>query len=176
MSARGWCKMHYQRWYKHGDPNICLQQHYSSPEESFATRTEWQGDCLVWVGSTVDGYGMMHVNRVKVSSHRWIWEKKKGPIHEGEQIDHICWNRACVNTDHMRIVSHTQNQQYMSGARTDNNSSGRRNVHKSGNNWKVDIQCNNKRHVFGPYQTIDEAAAVAEKARLELFGEFAGKG
>lgn len=37
--------------------------------------------------------------------HRYVWEKTKGPIPPGLEIDHQCRVRACCNVDHLRVVT-----------------------------------------------------------------------
>lgn len=113
--------MHWKRWRKYGDPQGGVP-HYTSSEESFAARTEWQGDCLVWVGGkTADGYGRITAGG-KTFAHRYAWERENGPIPEGMQVDHICWNRACVNAQHLRLATRYENARNLSGPRADNTS------------------------------------------------------
>lgn len=173
--ARGWCTKHYNRWLQHGDPYYVEVTVSRSPEESFLNHTEWQGECLVWTRYLYEGYGVIWVNGKSIPVHRYAWERENGRIQDGLEIDHICWNRACVNVDHLRLVTRSQNCSYRSGAQP-GSKSGIRNVHKHGNNWRVSFKKNQKRHSFGTYKTIEEAAAVAERARQELFGNYAGKG
>jgi hypothetical protein len=71
-------------------------------------------DCIVWSASKFKGgYGQFKArcgDRLKnYLSHRWIWEQTNGTIPEGMKLDHICKNRACVNTFHLRVVTQRQN-------------------------------------------------------------------
>lgn len=52
-----------------------------------------------------DGYIALEVDGRCVMVHRYVWEQENDPIPEGMLIDHICRNRACCNTDHLRIVT-----------------------------------------------------------------------
>lgn len=174
--SRGWCSLHYQRWYQNGDPEFVAYVRTRAPEESFALRTEWQGDCLIWVGSkTSDGYGRLRVSGRVAYAHRYAWEKVNGPIPHGMVIDHKnhC-DRACVNVDHLRLVTPQQNSYHRSGAEK-GSKSGIRNVHQWRGKWQVVVVKNGKYHYFGVYDDIDEAAEVAQAAREELFGAYAGR-
>lgn len=173
--AWGWCDPHYRRWRRHGDPTGGIT-YYSSPEEAFAAKTEWRGECLEWTGSRMrNGYGTTTVNRGSVLAHRYAWERANGPIPEGMEIDHICHNRACANVEHLRLVTSAQNS-FNRGGPLDRSISGIRNVRKNHKGWQVSLQKNGQWFGFGTYPTIEEAAEVAERARKELFGEFAGRG
>ena len=63
------------------------------------------------------------------------------------------------------------------GATNQNKSSGIRNVYPTRNGkWFVRIVKMGVPHYFGTYVHIEDAIEVAENARKELFGEFAGRG
>ena len=68
--------------------------------------------CWVWQ-RYVDksGYGEIHVpgyigNR---RAHRIIYERHKGKIPDGLDLDHLCRNRRCVNPDHLEPVTRREN-------------------------------------------------------------------
>ena len=41
--------------------------------------------------------------------HRFVYEKYKGPIPDGLQLDHLCRVRSCVNPDHLEPVTNQIN-------------------------------------------------------------------
>ena len=173
--ARGWCSVHYGRWRGHGDP-LSPVAHYADTGEAFSVRTEWHGDCLVWVGSiNASGYGQIKVEGRLVKAHRYAWERVNGPIADGMVIDHVCWNRACVNVDHLRLATPQQNRWNLSGAMKDRKHDLPRGVYHSREGYLAHVRAEGVRHYLGTYATPEEASAVAEAKRKELFGEFAGR-
>lgn len=67
--------------------------------------------CWLWTGSLDNGYGRFQLNGKQVRMPRAAWLVHKGPIMEGYEPDHLCRVRACVNTDHMELVTHLVNVQ-----------------------------------------------------------------
>jgi hypothetical protein len=82
--------------------------------------------CIQWhksLGTT--GYGQIGVEGKMWRAHRWLWTKVNGPISQGFVLDHTCHNeaaakgecagghtcvhRACVNLDHLQLVSQSEN-------------------------------------------------------------------
>lgn len=146
---------------------------FKSAEESFAYRTERRGDCLAWVGGVdSSGYGLIWHEERKKKAHRYAWERANGPIPDGMFIDHTCFNRACVDVSHLRLVTVSQNSRNRAGANKTNRLSGVRNVYLEGTRYLVRV--GTKR--FGRYSTVEEAAVVADRVRAEAFGVFAGRG
>ena len=172
--GRGWCGMHYQRWAKHGDPLAGPTVH-RSPEEAFAARTEWDGGCLVWTGMRAPGgYGALRAEGRMVLVHRYAWERENGPIPEGMQVDHKCWNKACANVEHLRLASPSENSAYLSGAR-EGSKSGVRGVYREGRKWVALTKKGGRTYRGGVYQTIQEAEAAVIALRAKVHGEYAGK-
>lgn len=173
--ARGWCSGHYARWQKTGDtrPGEPLMDRIADPYQAFAARTKRQGRCLIWTGAKVRGYGTLTADGRTEYVHRWIYEQTHGPIPSGAIIDHICQISACVEVTHLRAVTRAQNNSYRRGP-MHYTRSGVRNVHWSEQKRRWFVQV--KGEYFGSFMTVAEATPVAEAARKELFGEFAGKG
>lgn len=70
-----------------------------------------QEGCWIWEGTkTKLGYGQFRLNGVLTSPHRVMYMLAYGSIPHGAEIDHLCRVRNCVNPDHLRAVSHSENQ------------------------------------------------------------------
>ena len=106
-SGRGFCRMHYNRWRRHGDPNyLKMRMHRGLPPEERFWKFVEVGDCWTWTGGTTNGYGRFSPSKdaPQYGAHRWAWEHLVGPISDGMQIDHLCRNTLCVNPDHLEVV------------------------------------------------------------------------
>lgn len=78
------------------------------------------GECWEWVGAKIStGYGSLtNGQRGSVLAHRKSYEIVVGPIPEGLTIDHLCRNRACINTDHLEPVTNAENTRRAAALRT----------------------------------------------------------
>ena len=176
--ARGWCGMHYERWREHGSP-LGGGAKYATPEEAFLARTEpIVGDPahLLWTGYTdSDGYGALSVNGRMVLAHRYAWTRDHGPIPDGMTIDHVCFERSCVNTEHLRLATHAENTRNLSGPHKDRMHDLQRGVHRSGRKYQASVRHNGTLHHLGTFDTVESASRAAQAKRAILFGEFAGR-
>ena len=59
------------------------------------------------------GYGQIgwhdEDRRRMALTHRVAWIAKNGPIPEGMTVDHICRNRKCLNVEHLRLLTNSEN-------------------------------------------------------------------
>lgn len=173
-----YCRGHAERIRKHGDAlaHIPLRVWTRSPEASFKSRTQWNGECLEWTGATQrEGYGVIWDGTKTQRAHRWVYERERGPAPEGMYIDHICFNRKCVNVDHLRLATSAENGSNLSYL-TSKSKTRFRNVYPHGKGYAVSIQKHGRTFYFGTYEELEEAVQVADEKREELFGEYAGRG
>lgn len=57
-----------------------------------------------------DGYGRFTRPRVSPMAHRAAYIIFAGEIPDGYDVDHKCWNPACCNPDHLRILPKSLNR------------------------------------------------------------------
>lgn len=70
--------------------------------------------CWIWRGGLNDhGYGRFRAKRggayINSRAHRIAYWLIRGKLPRGKVLDHLCRNRACVNPDHLELVSQTVN-------------------------------------------------------------------
>lgn len=111
---RGWCRAHYLRWYRHGDP----LEGIASP----GTKLQWLrahaqhtgDDCLVWpFGSMPNGYGNCWFEGRVQAAHRVMCVIAHGmPPEPTDDAAHKCRNGAagCVNPKHVTWKTRSGNQ------------------------------------------------------------------
>ncbi|MEU3847155.1 HNH endonuclease [Micrococcus terreus] len=116
------------------------------------------------------GYGRVRGSDGRaVLAHRASYSFIHGEIPSGALIDHICHNPSCVNPQHLRAVTHKQNQEHRSGA-NQRSRSGARGVywHASTEKWMAQVRHHGKTRYAGLHSTIEEAAEAARLLRLDL--------
>lgn len=62
-------------------------------------------ECWLWLGTTRNGYGQIHVGQYHLSAHRLAYELLIGPIPDGLTLDHLCRVTRCVNPSHLEPVT-----------------------------------------------------------------------
>lgn len=166
--ARGLCAGHYQQQRKGQELRPLRSQ--ITLEQRFWSKIRKTPDCWVWTAATdSDGYGQVKVDGRYRRAHRVAWEMTNGPIPDGMVIDHRCGNPSCVNPDHLRTTTHSQNMQHRTGANK-NNLSGVRGVcwHRQTNSWAVYVSLNGRTHWGGCHSTLEAADKAARALRKEL--------
>lgn len=168
---KGLCEGHYQQQRKGKELRPLMV--WGTPEERFWSRVRMGSahGCGEWTGAaTNEGYGRLNVNGRQMLAHRLSWALANGDIPKKMDVDHRCSNPRCVNPDHLRVVTRSQNMQHLVGARVDNKS-GVRGVtwDKRHKTWKVRAQLNGRVHNGGCYSSLSEAEVAAKALRAKLF-------
>ena len=79
--------------------------------DRFMAKVQPQADgCWLWTGSMHPwGYGQFRMEERPVMAHRASYRLFVGPIPVGLYIDHLCFNKRCVNPSHLEPVSNAEN-------------------------------------------------------------------
>ncbi len=69
--------------------------------------------CHVWLGALLykKGYAVVGNRAGTFLAHRLTYLRDKGPIPPGMYPDHLCRNRACINSAHLELVTNAENAQ-----------------------------------------------------------------
>ena len=110
--AKGFCRAHYLRMYKNGHLNLRVFHGTSAYDRVIKNSKLDDNDCLNFQGTILyHGYGQIRDGEKMKMAHRVVFEHHYGPVPEGMELDHLCRNRACVNHEHLEIVTHKENVQ-----------------------------------------------------------------
>lgn len=109
VAYRGWCRKHYERWRKHGDPTAYKIVNRSRDFILQALKSE-QDDCIEWPYSKWFGYGRSSFDGSTTLAHRQVCSLAHGPEpFKLAEAAHNCGNRGCVNPRHLRWATRQSN-------------------------------------------------------------------
>ncbi len=139
------------------DPRIRFEEKYSI----------YENGCWVWNGCINNGYGQFWYKGKPRLAHLFNYENLKERVPKGFELDHLCRNRACVNPNHLEVVTRRENvlRGKMGKLRT-NRSSKYPGVtwDKERNKWSADIYINGKHRKLGRFEKEIDAASAYELA------------
>jgi hypothetical protein len=152
-------------------------KHPQTLAQRFLCKVQKTSTCWWWKGAKIGtGYGTILVGKRTELAHRAAYEMFVGPIPAKMQIDHICSNKACVNPEHLRLATHSQNL-YNCGRRT-RNTSGYKGVtwNKKEQKWVAQISAAGIHYNLGYFDAPDAAYSAYCAAAENLHGKFFNDG
>jgi hypothetical protein len=168
--ALGYCNAHYGRQRLGRDMDPPVRNSSASDSERFWSKVDKSGDCWLWTGASNRGYGAFRLDGAARLAHRVAYVWANGPVPTAAEVDHTCFNKACVNPEHLRLLSHSQNGQNRASANS-NSKSGVRGVYwlEPRKGWMARAMLNRIHHPIGLFPTAEEAAlAVTEWRRIHM--------
>jgi hypothetical protein len=115
--GRGWCRTHYSRWTRQGDPTVVLRQPLGDAPLAFLVALKDHPDkdkCVIWpFGRYKNGYCKILINRKTVVATRFFCRMIHGdPPQERYEATHSCGNGSggCINPHHLRWRTPSENQ------------------------------------------------------------------
>jgi hypothetical protein len=114
VEARGYCKAHYRRWERHGDPLGGGISPSTTLKWVMEVAIAYEGnDCLTWpFGKDGAGYGSMHIEGKHIRASRYICAMVHGePDDPTYHAAHSCGrgHLGCVTKRHLRWASPQEN-------------------------------------------------------------------
>ena len=90
-------------------PTGIYEHKRGEPLLRFFSKVDKTSSCWMWTGPKSYGYGKFSIGRKTCLAHRFAYERLKGQIPNGLQLDHLCRNKACVNPEHLEPVTNREN-------------------------------------------------------------------
>lgn len=148
--------------------NAPVRKSDASDSERFWAKVDKSASCWQWTGAIFKGYGAFRVDGKSTLAHRISFAWKNGDIPVGDEVDHMCHNKACVNPDHLRLASHSNNGQNRATANS-NSKSGIRGVYwcNTYGHWIAKAMLNRKPHHIGIFSELEDAAEAVTAWRRE---------
>lgn len=111
VNSRGWCKAHYVRFLRNGDPLGGRNDLEGREWLEGKSTHEDESDCLIWpFGCDNKGYGKL-THPYSRRAHRVMCMLAHGlPTDERMHAAHNCGNTSCVNPNHLRWATVSENQ------------------------------------------------------------------
>ena len=145
------------------------------PREHFATFRAWR----VWNEQRVGrragydlqtGYHCISINCVRYLEHRLVYHMEIEPLSPSDMVDHIDGNPKNGDPSNLRRCTHAQNicnQTRRPGRALP------KHVWRKGKRFAVGMRANGVRHHVGTFGSLKEAESAAQRARIDLQGQFA---
>jgi hypothetical protein len=140
--------------------------------ESFWPNVTKSRGCWEWTGTINNATGRPRISMggAAMEAHRFSYEFNVGPIPDGMEVDHRCWNVLCVNPEHLRTVTRGQNQQNLPPTPIRSNTSGYRGVswYSRYSKWKATAWKDGRAHHGGYFDDVEDANRAAIALRNQL--------